>query len=477
MSAIRHPAGALAIAALLLSGCTGDDAVGVETDGASETGSNSGGESTGGSETDIYDLLVAIPGMSVVERDATNAESRFFELIYQVPIDHEDPGAGDFGITMTLIHRDTDAPMVLFTTGYHNYFYDNEVELSRLVGGNQLSLEKRFTGASIPDADWTKLNAAQVAADGHAVVEALKSVYDAPWLRTGGSLGGEDAVYHHYFYPEDFVGVVSYVAPFVLGLADSRFVDHFATAVDQGCQGTLEELQARMLTKEREGLIEQLEERVELDEISRLGSYDRALQTLVLELPWNVWQSYGPLACASLPAADDPELGAVELIGLLDEYVGVSGVTDARFATFDAYSYQAFTQLGRPAVPLAHLGGLIDPDYVDLETGAPPPGVALPFDADFLPAIHSWVATEATDIVFIYGDLDPWSAGKIDAADNPSVASYHNPNGLHGANMAQLSPGERAAIEAEIGEWLGADLGRLGPLGGEGTRPSLRVPR
>lgn len=490
MLGINYVAGkgvlALALAALVLSGCVGDDGVGVESDATTEAASTGVDESYGGSESagegetageaDIYDLLVAIPGMSAVERE-TDGDTRFFELTYQVPIDHGDPGAGEFGITMTLIHRRVDAPMVLFTTGYHNYFYDIEVELSRLVGGNQLSLEKRFTGASKPDADWTKLNAAQVAADGHAVVGALKGIYGAPWLRTGGSLGGEDAVYHHYFYPEDFAGVVSYVAPFVLGLADGRFVDHFATAVDQGCQGTLEELQVRMLGEEREALIALLGQELELGEITRVGTYDRALQTLVLELPWNVWQSYGSLACAALPAADDPGLGAAELLGLLDEYVGVFGVTDARFETFDAYSYQAFTQLGRPAVPLAHLEGLVDPDYVDLETGAPPPGVPLPFDADFLPAIHSWVATEATDIVFIYGDLDPWSAGKIDAADNPSVASYHNPDGLHGTRMSQLSADDRAAIEAEIGEWLGADLGRLEPLGGEGTRPSLRVPR
>ncbi len=491
MSSLNIPVRVLGIAAfLLLGGCAGEDGLGVE----SETASSSGGQGTettlGESESegrgqrdrqtsveaDIYGLLVASPGREVVERDDTDAEGRFFELRYQVPIDHDDPGAGTFGIMMTLIHRSTDAPMVLFTTGYHNYFYDSEVELSRLVGGNQLSLEKRFTGASVPDAAWTKLNAAQVAADGHAVTQALRSVYEAPWLRTGGSLGGEDAVYHHYFYPEDFAGVVSYVAPFVLGLADTRFVDHFATAVDQACQGRMEQLQVRMLSKEREGLVAALGEQLYPEEITRVGSHDRALQTLVLELPWNVWQSYGASACAALPEADDPEVGTAELLSILDTYVGIYAVTDLRFETFDAYAYQAFTQLGRPAVPLAHLEGYVDPDYIDLETGAPPPGVPLPFDAEFLPAIHSWVATEATDIIFIYGDLDPWSAGKIDAADNPGVVSYHNPNGLHATRMTQLSGDERAAIEAEIGEWLGDDLGRLGPQDGPAA-PSLRVPR
>ena len=478
-------AGGLCLALCLALGC-GDDGLastsgdsettGSDTEGSvgsTETSGETSGETT--DDADILELLQAIPGVEVVERFDSDADGRFFEMTYEVANDHDDADAGSFGLYMTLIHRDIDAPMVYYTTGYRNYFYDYEVELSRIVGGNQLSVEKRFTGISIPDADWTKLNAAQVAADGHAVVTALGTIYSAPWLRTGASLGGEDAVYHHYYYPEDFAGVVSYVSPFVLGLADGRFIKHFSDAVDADCQTQLEALQVVMLSDFRAALVAELELQVTAEELTRIGGHDAALQTLVLEMPWNLWQSFGLSACSELPIADDPELSVEELLTVLDGLTGgVAGVTDQAFTGYQAYAYQAFTQLGRPALPLAHLQGLVDDDYVDLETGMGPVGVPLPFDPTFLPALHNWVATEASDIIFVYGSLDPWSAGKIDASENPGVVTYHAPTGIHATHIQSLSADEEAAIEAEISAWIGADLGLLAPLD---AAPDIRVPR
>ena len=189
--------------------CGDDGIAGTESDGATTSATATTGASTAttgtatagtfgesdGGELDILEKLEAIDGMRVIERFDSDADGRFFELYYRLPVDHDAPapGAGDFELFMTLIHRAEAAPTVFFTTGYHNYFYDYEVELSRLVGGNQLSVEKRYTGASKPDAAWIYLDAAQVAADGHAIVDALRPIYGGPWLRTGASLGGEDA--------------------------------------------------------------------------------------------------------------------------------------------------------------------------------------------------------------------------------------------------------------------------------------------
>ncbi|MCX4243483.1 alpha/beta hydrolase family protein [Paraliomyxa miuraensis] len=432
-------------------------------------------DETGPGDLDILEQLEAVPGMRVVEGESPDPDARFFELYYRVPNDHHDPGAGDFELRLTLLHRDRAAPMVVYTTGYHNYLYDREVELSRLVGGNQLVLEKRFTGESRPEAGWSVLTAEQVAADGHRVVLALGSIYPAPWLRSGASLGGEDALYHHYYHPEDFAGVVSYVSPFVLGLADARFVEHFATVVPQPCQAQLQALQELMLGEQRAGLVAELEGRVEVDAVTRIGGYDRALQTLVLELPWSVWQVYDATRCDELPAADDPTLGPTVLLDVLDEVVGVELVTDPFFEAYEGYAYQAYTQLGRPALPLAHLDGLVDADYVDLETVIPPPGVPLPFDDGFMPAVHGWVAREAEDVVFVYGGLDPWAAGRIEAGGNDGVAMYFDPQGNHGTKLADLGAEDQAAIEGRLVEWVGVELEYLPPR--ERSAVRVRVPR
>jgi hypothetical protein len=476
-----------------LAACGDDGIAGTESDGATisatattgaaTTGAATGGTSTGtesdSGELDILDKLEAIDGMRVIERFDSDADGRFFELFYRLPVDHDapdDPAAGDFELFMTLIHRSEAAPTVFFTTGYHNYYYDYEFELSWLVGGNQLSVEKRFTGVSKPDADWAYLDAAQVAADGHAIVDALRPIYGGPWLRTGASLGGEDSVYHHYFFPDDFDGVVAYVAPFVLGLADARFVEHFAAAVPQPCQADLEALQAALLGPRRADMVDALAGTLSADALTRIGGHDRALQTLVLELPWSLWQVRDASTCLELPAADDPEISGAQHLQFIDDVVGVDAVTDESMDAFEAYAYQAFTQLGRPAVPLAHLDGLVDPDYVDLETGMPPTGVALPFDATLLPAIHAWVGGEASRLIFVYGDYDPWAAGRIDVSGNPAVGSYHDPTGNHGTKIGDLAASDRALVQATLEGWIDAPLGGRPPPDPR-VEPRLRLPR
>ena len=57
---------------------------------------------------------------------------------------------------------------------------------------NQISIEHRFFGESRPEpADWSKCMIEQMAADQHAIIAALRTVYDGACLTTGGSKGGE----------------------------------------------------------------------------------------------------------------------------------------------------------------------------------------------------------------------------------------------------------------------------------------------
>src|SRR5262245_15781449 len=68
---------------------------------------------------DIVSSLKAIPGMSVSgEKPSGDPAYRFFELTYRQPADHRHPEKGTFEQRLTLLHKSTDRPMVLFTTGY-----------------------------------------------------------------------------------------------------------------------------------------------------------------------------------------------------------------------------------------------------------------------------------------------------------------------------------------------------------------------
>src|SRR5690242_10299698 len=70
-------------------------------------------------DTDIKDRLAAVPGLTVLTEQPVAAPYRFFILSITQPVDHRNPRAGTFQQRFTLLHRGTDRPMVLHTTGYN----------------------------------------------------------------------------------------------------------------------------------------------------------------------------------------------------------------------------------------------------------------------------------------------------------------------------------------------------------------------
>jgi len=147
-----------------------------------------------------------------------------YQIEFRQPIDHDKPIGETFTQRMYLTHKDFDAPMVMVTEGYaapRPYSY----ELSGVLAANQLIVEHRYFGESAPDSlDWTYLTTRQAANDLHRIVEVFKSLYQKKWINTGISKGGQTAIYHRYYHPNDVDISVPYVAPLNFGVEDSRLV-------------------------------------------------------------------------------------------------------------------------------------------------------------------------------------------------------------------------------------------------------------
>jgi PS-10 peptidase S37 len=93
---------------------------------------------------DIAEQLRAVPGVTSLREDPAPAGFRFFVLTFQQPADHTQPWAGAFQQRITILHRSTDRPMVLYTGGYNVRTTPSRAEPTRLVDGNQLSVEQRL---------------------------------------------------------------------------------------------------------------------------------------------------------------------------------------------------------------------------------------------------------------------------------------------------------------------------------------------
>jgi hypothetical protein len=68
----------------------------------------------------------------------------------------------------------------------------------------------------------------------------------------------------------------------------------------------------------------------------------------------------------------------------------------------------------------------------------------------------SWARTEAQSILYIYGEIDPWTAGAWPTPPpGNDVHVFMAPGGNHLVGIADLSPADRAAALAVLERWTG----------------------
>ncbi|MBI2892691.1 MAG: hypothetical protein HYY06_04010 [Deltaproteobacteria bacterium] len=404
---------------------------------------------------DMAAAFAAIDGMAVLEVGRAG-EYQSFELAYVQPVDHGAPEGPSFEQHMTLLHRSSEAPMVLVATGYDNYLGGRLEDITYRLSANQVVIEKRYHGESRPaEVDWTTLTQEQIANDAHRLTEALESIYSGAWIGTGRSMGGADSVYHRRFFPDDVAGTVAYASAFLLGYPDTRFAGFFDEAVDADCEAALEAVQVEILGARRPAMLE-LAAKGNAYAYERSGGMEPALETSVLSLPWVFWQYRGIDSCPMVP--DAGTAGDEDLFAFHQTVTGAWTASDEWWSYFEAYYYQIQAELGAPVIPADHLEGLVDPDVVDIEEGLIPVDADPPvFDAAFVPESLAWLEEEGHDIVFIYGELDPWTASRPDVAGVAEVWSFTAPAENHGVEIGDLDPEDAAVVEGLLEAWGGGE--------------------
>jgi hypothetical protein len=405
---------------------------------------------------DILAQLKQVPGLTVVSESATPpAGYRFFILSYKQPADHRHPSAGTFQQRFQLLHKSSDRPMVLHTSGYNMRETAFRSEPTQLIDGNQISVEQRFFSPSRPDpANWHDLNIWQAATDHHRIVQALKKIYPAKWISTGASKGGMTSVYHRRFYPNDVSGVVAYVAPNDrINSSDEAYDKFFDTVgTDPTCRKALDDLQREAL-KRRPKLLAMYEawasnQGATFNKV--LGSADKAFEMTVLDTEWAFWQYFKQADCPSVPATTASNEAIYKFI---DDVAGWSFYTDEGVLPYAPYYYQAATQLGWPALKFDYLRGLTHypPSFYQANSDLPPE-LRSPFDQWPMTDIDFWVRTQASQMLFVYGANDPWGAEPFFPSRHDSF-SYTAPGGNHGSNIAALVPADRDSAVGTVRRW------------------------
>ncbi|QGV80553.1 S28 family serine protease [Streptomyces ficellus] len=420
-----------------------------------------------GTTTDIKDRILAIPGMSLVE-EKPYPGYRYFVLTYTQPVDHRDRSKGTFQQRLTLLHKDTTRPTVFHTSGYAVSTRPSRAEPTRIVDGNQVSMEYRFFTPSRPQpADWSTLDIWQAASDQHRIFTALKRIYDRKWLSTGASKGGMTATYYERFYPRDMDGVVAYVAPNdVVEKEDSAYDRFFATVSTKECRDRLNALQREALVR-RAPLQEKLRTwaAAEGATFTTVGTLDKAYEAVVLDFVWAFWQYSTEADCASIPVAATATDQAV--YDTIDAHSGWAAYTDQSLEAYTPYYYQAATELGSPSLRLPHLKGLTRYGYQPARNFVPR-DIPMRFKPWVMRDVDTWVRHHGRGMLFVYGGNDPWGAEKF-RIDKGARDAYvmTAPGANHGANVEGLTEADRTKATARILAWAGvapADPSRAAPL-------------
>ena len=403
-------------------------------------------------DLDIAAALGKIPGLTVTRDHGVGNGLQRVDFTFTQPLDHNGKHQRSFAQRGFMLHRSVKAPVVFETEGYELPEVATPDELAAMLGGNQIHLEHRFFHDNPhpqSNDDWKFLTIQQAAADHHAFVKALKTLYLKKWIATGASKGGETAVYFRRFYPNDVDATVAYVAPFCVGLRDARFAPFIAARAGGRYNQALTDVMRRVLQNRGnfDGILSTTAQADGL--VFTLYPPDQALEYAVQGIPFTLWQYFDSSFADNAPTAtstDPYTFNWVANVGVLLFY------DDADVRYFGPYDYQVDTQLGGPDEDDSAIADLLahqsEPDP------SLPSDLPTPFDATSMPDIIDWVSTEAQHIMFVYGENDPWTAGAVTLGAGPN-AKYLAPNGNHLSTIARLSDADRADAAAKLSSWLG----------------------
>jgi hypothetical protein len=374
-------------------------------------------------------------------------------IFLRQPVAHSDTAAGFFLQRIYLRHRGFDRPVVFNTEGYAAN-RSHTMELTRILDANQVTAEHRYFGKSVPEhMDWTHLNIREAAADHHRIIMLLKQLYTGKWITTGISKGGQTAMYHRRFYPDDADATVCYVSPLNFSDREPRIAAFLKKVGDADCRSRLRDLQFLLLKKKDKFLPMYKEYANEKKYTLSIGA-ETAYEYSILEIPFAFWQWHS-VSCGELPDSTTPA------DSLFRQFIRISSpyyFSDQGISYFTPFFYQALTELGYYDYDLAPFDGLIhcvtDPTY----RFNAPPETNPQFNPEVMRDIADWIRTKGRHILFIYGGDDPWGASAVNTGDNPDCLEMILPGGSHSTRIRNFPPEDQAFIINTLGGWLNMQI-------------------
>ena len=405
-------------------------------------------------ETQLFNL----PDVVFKKIDTPNGYDEAYELKIRQPLDHRHPEKGYFYQRVFLTHKGFDRPTVICTEGYdrpRNRVY----ELTELLGANQLDVEHRYFGESVPDfIDYQYLNLEQATADLHHINQLFRQIYSGKWLSTGISKGGQTTIFYRYFYPDDVDVSVPYVAPLNLELEEKRIYAFLDTVGTAECRANIKAVQIRLLKNRQEAL-------TKLHWFSKGAKLkftylnpEQAFEYAVLEYPFSFWQ-WGH-DCSKIPDTKAP------LDSTLNHFLEVSGLdffSDESMENYASHYYQAGDEMGYYGYKTDDFKGLLKALPMQPYPSAVfmPKKIPASFDGELPRKVARWLDEQGNHFIYINGDSDTWSATAVRPSGKTNSVWFFMPKTDHGkARIKNMTKADREKLISTLEGWLGVKIER-----------------
>ena len=411
---------------------------------------------TAAAQTVLQDKLKAISQITEVKPLESKEFAEKYVTYFTQPLDHDRPELGNFRQRVIVSHVGFDRPTVIVTEGYGAGYALSpryREELSKMFNTNMIFVEYRYFLESTPEPrDWQYLTAESSADDLHAVFKAFKKIYPGKWISTGISKGGQTTMLYRTFYPDDVDISVPYVGPLCYGVEDGRhepFLHQVGTAEERK---KIEDFQLEVL-KRKGTLLPRFEEHCTKKGYEFFGSVEEIYDYSVLEYSFALWQWGTPVSTIPTCDADDDAI-----------YKHFMAISEPSYFAKGGGNESFFVQAARE---LGYYGYDIRPfkKYLSIKSSKgylkklmlPEDAKHIKFDKTLSKKITKFLKKSDPKMVFIYGEIDPWSAAApmwLDTSKKKNMHMFVQPRGSHRARINTLPEEMKQEAIRIIKEWL-----------------------
>ncbi len=405
---------------------------------------------------ELIKALEQIEGIEIAVLEKHHSQfSEAYQIMFTQPVDHKNPNGAIFTQKMFIGHVGFDRPMVMSTAGYSAGRL-GLAEPADLLKANLIRVEHRYFGESVPEPlVWEHLTVWQAASDHHRIFEALKKFYKEKWISTGHSKDGQTSIMYKAFYPDDIDVVIPYVAPLNLSKVDPRifeFLDNVGTKQERK---KLFKYQITLF-KNKEKLMPEIRKMADENKWNFTMGIDRGFDLAVLEFPFAMWQ-YGQIKPLDLPGK---KASIEELLLPFYKVNALFFFSEPGIVGFLPHYYQAMNEMGYYGYKVKPYKKYIpDTEPITWDFTLTPYGIDTTFNPKTLPFVHDFVQNKGDKMLYIYGELDTWTAtGITEISGTADALVMIQPGGYHGARIAAFPEDQREKIYETLSRWLGMEV-------------------